>query len=91
MSYRPISEVHVASGFQKSFFKLPKQVQRLAMRKDMLFRKNVFDRQLRTHPLKGELEGYWAYSVNISYRVLFRFIEPDKVIYYDIGTHGIYK
>ena len=91
MAVRSISEIHVASGFQKSFKKLPANVQGLSVKKDRVFRKNAFDRQLRTHRLKGELEGYWAYSVNISYRVLFRFLDHNKVIYYDIGTHGIYK
>jgi mRNA-degrading endonuclease YafQ of YafQ-DinJ toxin-antitoxin module len=91
MLARLISEVHITSGFQKSFRKLPANVRNLSVRKDRIFRANAFERQLKTHRLKGELDGYWSYSVNFSYRVLFRFIEPDKVIYYDIGTHGIYK
>ena len=88
---RPVTTVHVAPDFEKTFLRLPKQIQRLATRKDRWFRKDAFDPRLRTHKLKGELSGYWAYSVNREYRVLFRFIGPLEVIYYDIGTHEIYR
>jgi len=88
---RAISEIHIASGFQKSFQKLPAKIQNVATQKDQIFRKNAFDPRLKTHRLRGELEGYWAYTINYSYRVLFRFINGDKAIYYDVGTHSIYK
>ena len=52
---------------------------------------NAFDPRLRTHKLRGALAGYWAYSVNYQYRVLFRFLASDAVLYYDIGTHDIYR
>jgi len=51
----------------------------------------IIDPRLRTHKLKGELAGAWAYSVNHSYRVLFRFLTADEGLYYDIGTHEIYR
>lgn len=63
----------------------------LAKQKDELFYKGPFDSRLRTHKLSGELSGAWAYSVNYNYRVIFRFLKGDEVIYYDIGTHDIYK
>ena len=88
---RKVNTVHVTSDFKKSFRKLPKQIQNLAIKKDELFRHDAFSSSLRTHNLKGSLEGFWSYSLNISYRVLFRFIHDDEVIYYDIGTHQIYK
>ena len=88
---RLISKVHVSSDFSKSFRKLPLPIQNLAIRKDQWFRDDAFDARLKTHKLKGVLEGYWSYSVNLQYRVLFRFINNHEVLYYDIGTHGIYK
>ena len=88
---RPILKIHVANGFEKSFHKIPKSIQDLAIRKDQWFRINAFDSRLRTHKLKGALEGYFAYSLNLQYRILFRFINDHEVIYYDIRTHEIYK
>ena len=86
-----ILKVHSTSEFGKSFRKLPGHIQDLAEKKDKWFRRNAFDSRLHTHKLKGELEGYWSYYINRKYRVLFRFLNGDEVIYYDIGTHEIYK
>lgn len=88
---RIITKIHSTTDFKKSFRKLPVIIQNLAIRKDQLFRDDVFDARLKTHKLKGILEGYWSYSINLQYRVLFRFISSHEVLYYDIGTHGIYK
>ena len=86
----PVHHIHLTSDFEKAFRKLPQRIQKLAIRKDQWFRHNAVDARLRTHKLKGPLEGYLSYSINLQYRVLFRFITPREVIYYDIGTHSIY-
>lgn len=88
---RPIAIVHLTSDFQKSFRRLPQDIQRLAEKRDQYFRSDAFDSRLNTHKLKGDLAGYWAYSVNYQYRILFAFLGSDEVIYYDIGTHQIYR
>lgn len=88
---RSVSKIHATSDFHKSFHKLPVRIQDLAIKKDKWFRHNIFDPRLYTHKLRGELEGYWAYRINREYRILFRFLNADEVIYYDIGTHDIYK
>ena len=87
---RPVTRIHITSSFTKSYRKLSSQTQELAVKKDLSFRHNAFDPRLKTHKLRGELNGYWSYSVNHSYRILFRFVGSDEVIYYDIGTHDIY-
>jgi len=56
-----------------------------------MFRKDPFIPLLETHKLGGRLQGYWGYSVDEHYRVLFRFEKKNKVLYFDIGTHEIYK
>lgn len=88
---RPPIVVRVTPAFIRAFRKLPKPIQRLAGERDELFRSDPFRPSLRTHKLKGELEGFMAYSVNFSYRVLFRFLSGGEALYYDIGTHDIYR
>lgn len=88
---RLIFKIHITSEFEKSFYKLPVYIQKLAEKKDKWFRKDAFDLRLHTHKLKGELENYWSYYINRQYRILFRFINDNEVIYYDIGTHDIYR
>jgi addiction module RelE/StbE family toxin len=86
-----VLKIHITTDFEKSYKKLPKQIRQFAEIKDKKFRLNAFDPSLKTHKLKGELDGFYSYSVNYQYRILFRFINSSEVIYYDIGTHGIYN
>jgi len=51
-----------------------------------------FDPGLRTHKLRGQLEGLWACWVEYDCRVVFAFeTDPqgseDMIVLIDIGTH----
>lgn len=85
-----ISHIHYASDFQKAYRKLPRRIQDAVDRKDALFREDCFHPSLRTHKLHGPLRGLWSFWVTREYRVLFEFVK-DGIIFYDVGTHGIYQ
>lgn len=86
-----ISKSHAAPYFEDKFRKLPKNLQEIAARKILLFENNPFHPSLNTHKLKGALSHFWAFYITKSYRVLFRFLKNNEVIYYDIDTHDIYR
>ena len=44
------------------------------------------DPLLRTHKLKGDLDAYWAFSVDDDLRVLFRW-DGDTAFLVNLGTH----
>ena len=44
------------------------------------------DPLLRTHTLKGDLDSYWAFSVDDDLRVLFRW-ESDEAFLVTLGSH----
>ena len=44
------------------------------------------DPLLRTHKLKGELEAYWAFSVDGDLRVVFRW-EGEEAFLVHFGSH----
>lgn len=44
------------------------------------------DPLLRTHRLKGELNGYWSFSVDDDLRVVFRWAD-DVAFLVNLGTH----
>ena len=44
------------------------------------------DPLLRTHKLKGELEAYWAFSVDEDLRVMVRW-EGDEAFLVNLGSH----
>lgn len=50
------------------------------------FAADAQDALLRTHELKGELDGYWAFTVDADLRVLFRW-EGDSAFLVNLGTH----
>ena len=50
------------------------------------FAADPLDPLLRTHKLKGELEAYWAFSVDDDLRVLFRW-NGDEAFLVNLGTH----
>lgn len=86
-----ITKSHTAPHFEKQFAQLPKNLQKIATRKILLFENNPLHPGLNTHKLKGELSAFYSFYINDSFRVLFRFIKNNEVIYYDIDTHDIYK
>lgn len=91
MISRPVFRLDASERFRKSFSRLPKQIQKIARKKDKMFRGDAFHPLLKTHKLRGELKDDWAYSVNHEYRVHFYFVDDHTAVYLDIGTHEIYK
>ena len=86
-----ISKSHTTELFEKQFERLDQRVQKIAARKVLLFENNPFHPSLNTHKLKGALDSLWAFYVNEKYRILFKFLRDNEVIYYDIDTHDIYR
>ena len=53
---------------------------------------DVFDPPLKTHKLRGQLEGLWACWVEYDCRIVFAFesdpeSDEDMIVLIDIGTH----
>jgi len=86
-----ISKSHSSPYFENKFRKLSKNLQKIAARKILLFENNPSHPSLNTHKLKGPMAKFWSFYIDKRYRVLFRFLENNEVIYYDIDTHDIYK
>lgn len=90
-SPRRIVTIYPSTKFTKSYRRLPARIQVLAKKKDKLFGNDAFHSTLKTHKLSGKLKENWAYSVDRRYRVMFRFVNKDKVVYLDVGTHEVYR
>ena len=83
-------KIYYTLAYEKQYQTLPHRIKRKAEDREKLFRQNPFTPTLRTHKLKGRLDGYWAYSITYKYRVIFRFADDDIVYFVDTGTHDIY-
>ena len=55
-----------------------------------LLGEDAFDSRLRTHKLKGKLEGTWACSAGYDLRILFSFVEHEEseaILLESVGNH----
>jgi addiction module RelE/StbE family toxin len=82
--------IYYSSSFKKSVKKHSSYKKQIKKRIE-IFIKDPHNPSLKTHKLKGELAGYYSFSVNYSLRILFEFINSKEVGFVDIGTHEVYK
>ena len=84
-------EIFYSSKFARDYKKLPLEVKKIAEAKEKIFRKNLFDQRLKTHKLKGSLSGFYSFSINQKYRIIFEIINKNKIWFHSVGDHSIYK
>lgn len=56
----------------------------------LLLSSDAFDPRLKTHKLKGDLEGVWACSAGYDLRILFSLVQregTDAILLLTLGTH----
>ena len=51
------------------------------------FKNDPFDPKLRTHKLSGKLKDLWGFSIEYVLRVVFYFVNTQRAVFVDIGTH----
>jgi addiction module RelE/StbE family toxin len=51
------------------------------------FIQDPFTDSLRTHKLSGKLTSHWSFTVEYDLRVIFRFVDTNKAVFEDLGTH----
>lgn len=76
--------------FAREYRRLPASVKDHAEKKEGIFRSNPFDPRLKTHKLKGPLAGFWSFSLNQRYRIIFDFLDKNTIRFYSVGGHDIY-
>ena len=86
-----VSEIRTSSRFEKQYKKLPDVIKDSAKTKEQIFRNNSFDSRIATHKLHGAEKELWAFSITDRDRIKFTFLNGDKVLFLEIGTHDIYS
>ncbi len=56
-----------------------------------LFKNRANHKILKVHKLHGRFSGRFAFSVNYKFRIAFRYVSKNNVLFLDIGDHDIYK
>ena len=83
-------EVSFDAAFKRSFKKRIERNQNLKLKfseKLAQFIQDPFHPGLKAHKLSGKLQGLWSFSIEYDVRVLFFFVEEDKAVFVDIGSH----
>lgn len=76
--------------FVRQYQKLPKELQEDVRRAILLFSKDSGDHSLHTHKLKGRLRGFFSFSVNYKYRIVFAYEGKRTAVLHAVGDHDVY-
>jgi len=66
---------------------LPSDVQAKAVKKTDLFKENPFHSSLRIEKLHPKKFNIWSFRIDLQYRIIFKFLGKDKVVFLFIGHH----
>lgn len=86
-----VRDILYSSDFTKQFRKLSPPIQKLAIKKEKLFKDSPTHPGLRFHALKGKLDGLFSISITMNYRIIFKRMENGDILFITIGKHDIYK
>jgi toxin HigB-1 len=82
----------VTEEFEKRYRVLPPPIKKRAVKQQKLFCQNYFHSSLSTEKLIPHSKGVWSFRVDRKYRILFRFIDGNTVLFLTVGPHDwIYK
>jgi len=85
-------EIIYSFKFVREYKKLPEKIKKLAEESEPFFRNDPFDPKLKTHKLKGRLDGFLSFSIGYKYRIIFEFGSNKKTVYFhSVGNHDIYE
>lgn len=84
-------QIYCSQIFFKNYKKLPASTRSKLEKLEIIFRANPFDPRLKTHPLAGKLKGFYSFSIDYHYRVVFYFEKENEIWFENVGTHAIYK
>lgn len=85
-------EIIYSSKFAKEYKKLPSSVKDSAEELENFFRADPYHPKLKTHKLRGKLNGFMAFSIGYKYRIIFEFANDKQIAYFhSVGGHEIYE
>ena len=92
LTFSMISNVVETSQFKKNFATLPLHLQDAFILAFEIFLEDPYDPALALHPLRENLAGKMAFSIDGENRCIIRMTKDDtEVILFDIGDHSIYS
>jgi len=85
-----IKKIYYTKNFERKVRKLPSVLKSEIEKREQLFIEDPFNPTLKTHKLKSRLKNLWTFSISFKQRILFEFVNKNKVLFFDVGGHEIY-
>jgi addiction module RelE/StbE family toxin len=82
--------VAFSSSFKRAFKKkvaANPELEALFWEKVAVFKDNPHDPTLKTHKLSGKLKDLWSFSIESDLRVIFHFLDGQKAMFVNVGSH----
>lgn len=85
-------EIVITKEFKRRYSDLPRVIQQRAEKQEKLFYNNPHHPSLHTEKLEPKNKEVWSFRIDKRYRIIFRFIGGNKVLFLTVGPHDwIYK
>ena len=92
---RRLNTIEYSSSFERSLEKYIKRLDRrdqsLILKRLQIFTEDPFDNRLKTYKLHGPMSDRYAFSINKSDRIIFRFVASGHVLLLDVDNHDVYR
>lgn len=77
--------------FISQFESLDKKIQLITEKKIEIFKLNPKHPSLNTHKLNGPLFGFFSFSIDMKFRIVFEYGNKNTVHFLKIGNHDVYR
>ncbi len=84
-------EVGYTHEFVRVYKKLPDTLKQEVKEKIALFKHRANHQRLKVHKLHGKYQGFFAFSIDGKFRIMFEWISSDEARLHTVGDHNIYK
>lgn len=76
--------------FVRTYDKLQDSTKQTVKEKIQLFKDRKNHLRLKVHKLHGKYRGFFAFSIDRKYRVMFEWISDTEARLHTVGDHSIY-
>jgi Txe/YoeB family toxin of Txe-Axe toxin-antitoxin module len=80
-------ELVVTEEFRRNYEQLPLAIKNKAERQQRVFIENPFHPSLETEKLNPKSREVWSFRIDRQYRIIFRFITGERVLFLTVGRH----
>ena len=81
-------EIEYSRRFIKDFKKIPSSIKKSCLGRIDLFAKDQYHPLLHNHRLEGKLKDFYSININADWRIIFQYINKNKIYLVEIGTHS---